>query len=191
MDLLTLEEYSIFLKKEFAEIDPELLEGLFVKPFHLDDNEVLRAEKELKMGDFPSDFTALIKKHDFGNLRINNIQFGSNDTGSLDWLLRKNNPENFGYKDFVSELRKQSLIVVANGDPFTILMHIKTANIFAINAELEISERLPVADSFNLFVEGAGTGFVAKRNKSMKEFLELAYTQFGKDAFPFWKEATL
>jgi len=189
MHLLTVEEYAAFLKEEFAGVDPKFVSSIVFERSELSDEDIRRVEQALDMGKLPSGFVDLLKEYDFGNLSLMNEQFGAEESGSLEWLLEYNDPNSYGFEDFIKGLKDNNLIIIANGDPFTILMDVKTEKIYAVDNETPVEERIPIANSFERFVEGMGTGFMAKRRKTTNEFLELARSEFGKDSMPFWQVA--
>lgn len=190
MKLIAPAELQDFLEQEFASIEPEFVEGLLLRSCHLADAEIQRADNILGVAKLPADFSSLISQYDFGNFSLLNIQFGVRSTGTLDWLLEMNDATTFGLEAFITELKAHSLILIANGEPYAILLNVKTGDITAVSSEESVAGRLPVASSFPQFIAGLGTAFRAQRKGRLADFRKLARQAFGEAAYPFWHGVT-
>ena len=189
--LLSLADYGYCLKEEFASIEPEMVDDLFLREADLSAIEVQRVEHLLGLGPFPSSFTDLLRTHDFSCFSINNAQFGGERTGTLSWLLEKNDVAAWGLESFLQAVHRQGFVLIANGDPFAFFLHVQTGCITALTDELPLPDMLPVAASFQHFLEGMGTAYWAERKNAVTEFRELARQEFGEAAYPFWHELTV
>lgn len=189
MPLISVEDYRLALEQALAAVPPAVADGLLLRRPGLAEAEIARAERALGLGPLPASFTGLLATYDFGNFACWMGQFGG-CPGSAEWLLRANDPAAFGFETFGQELRQQALLVVAIGDPFAILLEVPTGCIFAIDDELPLAGRLPVAGSFLHFMQGVGTAYVARRQHAEAAFWELASREFGAAALPFWHELT-
>ncbi len=184
MELMTVESVADFLNQEFMDVDPEMIEDLLLRPNDGADSDLIELKKGLNINALPEDFERLICQYDFGNFSIQNIQFGYEDS-YFERLKELNNQEQYWYSD----AKAAGVIVIGNGDPFTVLLHLKEKSIYAISAEIPFSQKIKIANSFTHFIEGMGTAFMAKRKNREKEFLELAAREFGIDSLQFWKQS--
>ncbi|SFQ82235.1 hypothetical protein [Hymenobacter arizonensis] len=191
MTLLSLADYGQYLKKEFAGVEPALVDDLLLRAAELPATEVPQVERLLNLGPFPRSFTDLLRTHDFSCFSINNAQFGGARTGSLAWLLEKNDATAFGFESFLQAVHRQGFILLANGDPFAFFLHVPTGHVTALTDELPLADMLPVAVSFQHFLQGMGTAYWAKRTQAVTEFRELARREFGEAAYPFWHDLTV
>jgi hypothetical protein len=190
MQLLLLEEVQCFLEEEFANVEPELVDGLVLNRFSLGTSEIRRVEYLLGLGDLPASFTDLIQTYDFGNFSLFNTQFGGASTGSLDWLLAYNDLTQFGLEQFLVDARRLELVLIANGDPFAFFLQVGTGAVSAMTDEQPLTAMLPVAESFPHFIQGLATAYQALRRERIPEFRELARQEFGEAAYRFWYELT-
>jgi len=190
MQLLLLEEAQRFLEQEFANVEPELVDGLVLNRFALGTSEIRRVESLLGLGDLPASFTDLIQTYDFGNFSLFNTQFGGASTGSLDWLLAYNDLTQFGLEQFLVDARRLELVLIATGDPFAFFLQVRTGVVSAMTDEQPLTAMLPVAESFPHFIQGLATAYQALRRERIPEFRELARQEFGEAAYRFWYELT-
>ena len=63
---------------------------------------------------------------------------------------------NLEYHDY-STLQKRGLIIIANGDPYTILLDCQFGAVYALDAEMTYDEKIWLAPDFLVFVRAMGT----------------------------------
>ncbi len=71
---------------------------------------------------------------------------------SLNWLINRN----LEYEDY-PVLHKNNLIIIANGDPYTILLECKSRKIYAFTSDMSYEEIAPIAPDFKEFIKAMGT----------------------------------
>ena len=185
MQLISIEDYRRALELALADAPPGVADDLLLRRPGLAAAEIEQAERALGLGPWPASFTELLAAYDFSDFDCRAGHFG---VGSVEWLLHANDPTAFGFEAFVQELRQHALLIIAIGDPFALLLEVPTGRLFAIDDELPLAARLPVAASFPQLLRGLGTAFVAQRQHTEAAFVALARQEFGAAAAPFWEE---
>ena len=102
---------------------------------------------------------------------------------SLNWLINRN----LDYDEY-PVLRKRNLIIIANGDPYTILLECKSGEIYAFTSDMSYEEIVPIASDFKEFVRAMGTAQYAVWKQSEEEFVELMEREASDSSLAFWKE---
>ena len=74
-------------------------------------------------------------------------QFGNNDEIGLDWLINRN----LEYSDY-HILQKEGIIIIANGDPYTILLEYSSGKIYAFTSDMSYEEKIQIALDFEELV---------------------------------------
>ena len=102
---------------------------------------------------------------------------------SLSWLINRN----LEYEDY-PVLHKNNLIIIANGDPYTILLECKSGKIYAFTSDMSYEEIVPIAPDFKEFIKAMGTAQYAVWKHTEKEFVELMEREASDSSLAFWKE---
>ena len=82
----------------------------------------------------------------------------------------------------------KNLIIIANGDPYTILLECKSGEIYAFTSDMSYEEIVPVASDFEEFVRAMGTAEYAVWKNAEKEFIESIERECSESGLKFWKE---
>ena len=181
MKLLTLNEVIQTIVEETKDLDPELIEDIILKEVDIPDTEIVRLKEELKIDVLDQNFINSILKYSWGNLSILSYQFGYNDDNGINWLIQRNK----GYEDY-PVLQAAGLIIIANGDPYTILLECSSGRIYTIDSETGIEDRMLIAENFELLVRGMGTAQYACWSKRETEFIQLIESLTQVAGMPFW-----
>lgn len=178
MHLLTLEEVSNLTKQKWTSInnhDPEI--GLEMKDLVLNNREtekIKHLEKILEIKKIPIDFINTISNYSFDYFSILNIQFGFNNQ-YIDTIIKITKANNFF---------EENMLLVALGDPFSILMDTNNGNIFAMNEE----EKIFISNSFSEFVRCLGTYSKAFDENNLADIDLFIKNKYGTNPLKFWHE---
>ena len=181
MELLTLNEIIQTIVEETKGLDPELIEDMILKEVDIPNTEIGRLKEELKIDVLDQNFINSILKYSWGNLSILSYQFGYNDDNGINWLIQRNK----GYEDY-PVLQAAGLIIIANGDPYTILLECSSGRIYTIDSETEVGEKMLIADNFEQLVRGMGTAQYACWSQRETEFIQLMEHITQGIGMPFW-----
>ena len=181
MELLTLNEIIQTIVEETKGLDPELIEDMILKEVDIPSTEIVRLKEELKIDVLDQNFINSILKYSWGNLSILSYQFGYNDDNGINWLIQRNK----GYEDY-PVLQAAGLIIIANGDPYTILLECSSGRIYTIDSETEVGEKMLIADYFEQLVRGMGTAQYACWGQRETEFIQLMEHITQGVGMPFW-----
>ena len=182
MKLLTIDEIISSILEETKGLDDEITDGIILIKKEISPSEIekLKAELEIKYLDFV--FTENILSYNWGNFGFLSYQFGYGDEMSLNWLLNRN----LEYEDY-QVLHKKDLIIIANGDPYTILLECKSGKICAFTSDMSYDEIIPIASDFREFIRAIGTAQYAVWKKDEKDFIELMSREIADNSLIFWK----
>ena len=182
MEILTFNEIIQFIKKETEGVDMEWKEDVILKPM---ENPIILIDdlkKSLRIDTIDQNFTHYILKYNWGNFCFLSYQFGYKDESSLNWLIKRN----LNYYDF-KNLKKAGLIIIANGDPYTILLECRSGKIYAFTSDMSYDEIIPIASDFREFIRAIGTAQYAVWKKDEKNFVELMSKEIADNSLIFWK----
>ena len=157
MALLTVEEIRKGLDQEFIPLEP-MITGLRLINGGVSEDVLGIFENENKIS-FPDDFRCLIKKIDFGNLTVGPVVF-CNGGDYLKELFQLNVEMAWWGRGG----RPKDLFVIANSDPYVIILNIKTGNILAADFEIGWQCAKKIASNFDFYLRGVGTTML-RRNE--------------------------
>ena len=169
--------------EETEGLDDEITDGIVLSKKEIPTSEIEKLKSELVIEYLDSVFTENILSYNWGNFGFLSYQFGYGDEMSLNWLINRN----LEYEDY-PVLRKKNLIIIANGDPYTILLECKSGKIYALTSDMSYEEIVPVASDFKEFVRAMGTAQYAVWKQSEEEFVELMEREASDSSLDFWKE---
>lgn len=178
MHLLTLEEVSNLTKQKWESInkhDPEI--GLEMQDLVLNNGETRKIkllEKSIEIKKIPIDFINTISNYSFDYFSILNIQFGFNNQ-YIDTIIKITKENNFF---------EENMLLVALGDPFSILMDINNGNIFAIDKE----EKIFISNSFSEFIRYLGTYSKSFDENNLVDIDLFIKNKYGINSLKFWHE---
>ena len=183
MQLLTIDEIISSILEETEGLDVEITDGIILRKEEISSSEIEKLKSELEIEYLDSVFTENILSYNWGNFGFLSYQFGYGDEMSLSWLINRN----LEYEDY-PVLHKNNLIIIANGDPYTILLECKSGKIYAFTSDMSYEEIVPIAPDFKEFIKAMGTAQYAVWKHAEKEFVELMEREASDSSLAFWKE---
>ena len=183
MQLLTIDEIISSIMTETDGLDAEITDGIVLSKKEIPPSEIEKLKSELGIEYLDSVFSACILSYNWGNFGFLSYQFGYGDETSLRWLINRN----LDYDEY-PVLRKKNLIIIANGDPYTILLECKSGKIYAFTSDMSYEEIVPIAPDFKEFIKAMGTAQYAVWKHTEKEFVELMEREASDSSLAFWKE---
>ena len=183
MQLLTIDEIISSIMEETEGLDAEITDGIILSKKEIPQSEIEKLKSELGIEYLDSSFSEYILSYNWGNFGFLSYQFGYGDEMSLNWLINRN----LDYDEY-PVLRKKNLIIIANGDPYTILLECKSGEIYAFTSDMSYEEIVPIASDFKEFVRAMGTAQYAVWKQSEEEFVELMEREASDSSLAFWKE---
>lgn len=96
-----------------------------------------RVKQLLEIEYFDHVFADYILKYNWCNVGFLSYQFGYNDEIVLDWLVNRN----LECSDY-HILQKEGLIIIANGDTYTVLLECKTRNIYVFTSDTSYDNKI-------------------------------------------------
>ena len=183
MQLLTIDEIISSIMKETDGLDAEITDGIVLSKKEIPQSEIEKLKSELGIEYLDLAFSEYISSYNWGNFGFLSYQFGYGDETSLSWLINRN----LDYDEY-PVLRERNLIIIANGDPYTILLECKSGEIYAFTSGMSYEEIVPVASDFEEFVRAMGTAEYAVWKNAEKEFIESIERECSESSLKFWKE---
>ena len=169
--------------EETEGLDAEIKDGIVLSKKEISQSEIEKLKSELELEYLDSVFSEHILSYNWGNFGFLSYQFGYGDETSLSWLINRN----LDYDEYPA-LRKKNLIIIANGDPYTILLECKSGEIYVFTSDMGYEEIVPIASDFEEFVRAMGTAEYAVWKNAEKEFIELMERENSESSLKFWKE---
>ena len=182
MKLLTIDEIISSILDETKGLDEEITDGMILKEEMIPYSSLDKVKQLLKIEYLDQVFSDYILKYNWGNVGFLSYQFGNNDEIGLDWLINRN----LEYSDY-HILQKEDLIIIANGDPYTILLEYSSGKIYAFTSDMSYDEIIPIASDFREFIRAIGTAQYAVWKKDEKNFVELMSKEIADNSLIFWK----
>ena len=182
MKLLTMQEIMLFIIEETRDVDPEITEDIILKEAVISHSEIEKLKNKLRIDTLDEVFTELILSYNWGNFGFLSYQFGVNDEETLNWLITKN----LEYHDY-DILQQLGLMIIATGDPSTILLECATGKVYAIDSEIAYEDRILIADNFDMLVRAMGTGQYAVWNGKESEFISMIQESVNAKGLEFWR----
>jgi len=183
MQLLTIDEIISSILEETEGLDVEITDGIILRKEEISPSEIEKLKSELEIEYLDSVFTENILSYNWGNFGFLSYQFGYGDETSLNWLINRN----LDYDEY-PVLHKKDLIIIANGDPYTIILECKSGEIYAFTSDMSYEEIVPIASNFEEFVRAMGTAEYAVWKNAEKEFIESMEREYSESSIKFWKE---
>lgn len=128
-------------------------------------------------------FADYILKYNWCNVGFLSYQFGYNDEIVLDWLVNRN----LEYSDY-HILQKEGLIIIANGDPYTVLLECKTGNIYVFTSDTSYDNKIQIASDFEELIKAMGTGQYSLWKNIEKDFIDWMSSIVTEKGLDFWKD---
>lgn len=179
MTLLSIKEIQQGLDREFAPLEP-MIAGLRLVNGGVSNEAIVNCERELGVA-FCDTFRSMIERYDFGRLTIGPIVFCN--TGNYLGELVQLNAETWWGKG----PRPKGAIVVANSDPFIIILDMNIGTVHSMDAERGWSHSTLIAREFDLFFRGVGTTMLCRSEMSNRDaFARDIATAVGGTDIAFW-----
>lgn len=182
MELLTIDQIISIIEEATQGLDPEIREGIVLNHTELPVSELDRLKKQLQIQDLDPIFRKYILAYNWGQVGFLSYQFGYGDDTSLTWLINRN----LEYHDY-STLQESGLIIIANGDPYTILLDCQSGAVYALDAEMNYDEKIWLAPDFLAFVRAMGTAQSAVWKGCESDFIRLMTRIGNASSLIFWQ----
>lgn len=182
MELLTIDQIISIIEEAIQGLDPEIREGIVLSHTEVPVSELDRLKKQLQIQDLDPIFRKYILAYNWGQIGFLSYQFGYGDDTSLTWLMNRN----LEYHDY-STLQERGLIIIANGDPYTILLDCQSGAVYALDAELTYDEKIWLAPDFLVFVRAMGTAQFAVWKGCESNFIHLMTRIGNASSLIFWQ----
>lgn len=193
--LLSLEQVQFGLAEKFAGYK-EKFPALFAErvPKRATDSvsqdtiNVIEREIGRKL---PPSFERMLKAWDFGNFSIASINFSTKERYAEQFIAyNKNIPGVRWWEDQEDETRPSDFVMIAQGDPFVVLLELSTGQIFAYVTDNGSESRVPVAPGIEMFLRALGTVELKIANASSPSlFIDAVVAELGnKVSNDFWTE---
>ena len=183
MKLLTIDEIISSILDETNGLDEEITDGMILKEEMIPYSSIDKVKQLLKIESLDQVFSDYILKYNWGNVGFLSYQFGNNDETGLDWLIHRN----LEYSDY-HILQKEGLIIIANGDPYTVLLECKTGKIYAFTSDMSYDNKIQIASDFEELVKDMGTGQYSLWKNIEKDFIDLMSSIVTEKGLDFWKD---
>lgn len=179
--LLSLEEIKKGLDEKFLPLEP-MLEGFRLVEDGLEESSLASCEARIGVK-FPADFRAALLRYDFNNFTVGPVAFCA--TGNyLEELIVYNE----GARWWGESSRPQDLIMIANSDPFAILLNVDTGEVLGMDPELGWGQSTKLAADFVKYLEGVGTAMLMHDTADDKDKLaQEIHEQTGSQDLKYWK----
>ena len=182
MELLTIDQIISLTQEETQGLDPEIREGIVLNKTDLPVSELDRLKSQLQIQDLDPIFRKYIPAYNWGQIGFLSYQFGYGDGTSLTWLINRN----LDYHAY-SALQERGLIIIANGDPYTILLDCKSGAVYAVDAEMTYDKKIWLAPDFLAFVRALGTAQSAVWTGCESNFIHLMTRKDHASSLIFWQ----
>ena len=182
MELLTIDQIISIIEEAIQGLDPEIREGIVLSHTEVPVSELDRLKKQLQIQDLDPIFRKYILAYNWGQVGFLSYQFGYGDDTSLTWLINRN----LEYHDY-STLQERGLIIIANGDPYTILLDCQSGAVYALDAEMNYDEKIWLTPDFLAFVRAMGTAQSAVWKGCESDFIHLMTRIGNASSLIFWQ----
>ncbi|MGZ9813633.1 SMI1/KNR4 family protein [Streptococcus sp. V913] len=182
IELLTIDQIISIIEEAIQGLDPEIREGIVLSHTEVPVSELDRLKKQLQIQDLDPIFRKYILAYNWGQIGFLSYQFGYGDDTSLTWLMNRN----LEYHDY-STLQERGLIIIANGDPYTILLDCQSGAVYALDAEMNYDEKIWLTPDFLAFVRAMGTAQSAVWKGCESDFIRLMTRIGHASSLIFWQ----
>ena len=155
MTLLSISDIQQGLDRKFVPLEP-LLTGLRLIPANVPQTALEESERQLATP-FPAAFRDLIKAFDFGRLTIGPVAFGH--TGDY---LKELTHLNTQVRWWGEGQRPAHLLLVANSDPYAILLDTGTGGVRAMDPGRDRKTSTDIGNGFQTYIRALGTAILRR-----------------------------
>ena len=164
MTLLSIQQIQRGLDDKFGPLEP-MIRGFRLVNGGVTEDALALSESSLGVT-LPQTFRELIKAFDFGRLTIGPVAF----CNSGDYLSDVNKL-NTSARWWGNGARPTNLLMVANSDPYAILIAIDTGAVWAMDSEQGFERAICVAESFETYLRAMGTIMLRRNDAADRNFL--------------------
>ncbi|MFO0968173.1 MAG: hypothetical protein U0793_21665 [Gemmataceae bacterium] len=162
MELFPLDTIRKRLDDEFLPLEPTLT-GFRLIESPVSPDVVLQCARRLDVA-FPSSFADAASHFDFGRFTIGPVAF-CNTGDYFAWLVKVNeNTSSHAHPWWGEAQRPHDLIMIANSDPYAILLNVNTGQVLALlHGDVWAKGAFVVARDFDVFFRGLATVLLQRR----------------------------
>lgn len=188
MDLLVFHEIQKQLDEKFLPLEPTIT-GMRLVPKIAAESQIQQCQNDLR-GEFPAAFRNVVSRFDFGNFALGPVTFCYQGE-YFQWLADHNDeklPRHLAW--WSAETRPTGLMLVADSDPYAIVLHTLKGQVSAfVHGETVPLGLFVIASDFDLFVRGLATAMLNRvPNGENERLAQLIAAAVGVDQNnPFWK----
>lgn len=157
-ELLSIEQVVHELDSQFQPLEPDLVGFRLVGP-GLSRDDIRDLESKLSLH-LPESFRLVATKFNLGSLTIGPTVFGSSGLYAVDLLALNSQPDTQWWG---GGGRPEALLMIANSDPFEVILDCSTGEILALQHGRQLNETSIVARNLELYLRGLGTVFVGRQ----------------------------
>ncbi|QDU73731.1 hypothetical protein Pan97_07300 [Bremerella volcania] len=185
---LEIAEIQSRLDEQFVPLEP-ILTGFRLVSSEVTQEDIDRFQQQLDVV-LPKHFQAMLRRFDFGCFTLGPIAF-CNTGDFLSWTYQ-NNRGDFAneYPWWGSGTRPDNLLLIANSDPYAVLLNCndETISVFK-HGEAWSDHEIIVAKDFELFIRGLGTVFLMRNAEGGNSLLadEVSIEAGGGKGNAFWR----
>jgi len=183
--LLELEEIQKRLDEQFLPMEP-MLTGFRLVPSVTRQEEIDALARQLNVA-FAGHFQVMLGRFDFGHFTLGPIAF-CNTGDYRAWLLQINDDET-PYPWWGQGLRPGELLLIANSDPYAVLLNNATEEVLAFeHGQPWRDHAITVAVDFVQFLQGLGTTMLLRNKQGSNATLaeEVSTDVGGGPGNTFW-----
>jgi len=189
MDLIDINQMQQKLDEQFIPLEPTIT-GMRLVIKKNQKPSLEQCEVVLKVT-FPASFSDLTSHYDFGHFTIGPITFCDSGNYFL-WLTGINTDEMQTYAWWSGFKRPKGVIMIANSDPYAIILDTNTVHIFAFMHGEEHMVMHLIATRFDLFILGVGTAMLNRKYDHSNDVLaqDIAREVGAESNDKFWQFIT-
>lgn len=181
MKLLSIDEIQAGFDAEFKPLEP-MLTGFRLVEKELSGAAINKLESDLGVS-LPDDMSDLISCFDFGQLTIGPVAF----CASGDYLEELRSLDETRW--WGNSVKPDGLILIANSDPYAILLNVNTGDVYAFDASVSGFHPLKVASSFSGFFRGLGTAILLRAQvPTTSNLAEFIHQNVNGEDLSYWQK---
>lgn len=179
--LLSIQQIQRGLDDKFGPLEP-MLKGFRLINGGVTEGALVHSESSLGLA-LPKAFRESIKRFDFGRLTIGPVAFCNTDD-----YLGEIGKLNTSVRWWGDGARPSNFLMVANSDPYAILLAIDTGAVWVMDPEQGHEKAICVAKDFDAYLRAIGTVMLRRNDVADKDVLvrEVA-TAVGDMGFGYWE----
>lgn len=162
--LLDLTDIQARLDEQFLPLEP-MLTGFRLVSTKVQQEDIDRVQEQLNAV-LPEDFQSVLRQFDLGSFTIGPIAF-CNTGDYLSWTIDNNRDGSANeYPWWGSETRPSDVLLIANSDPYAVLLNCVTGAVSVLEHGTSWSDgSIVVAENLEGFLRGLGTVFLKRSDE--------------------------